>query len=167
MSFRRCVMSPTPFFVALTACLAEPVFGAAALMTVQSHTLTDENADPLLAGDQVMVTTVVANVGDATATATLLDSLTNLQQPVAVTVNGFVCSTCSSTANSLTVQLSVAQGAADVVQFTTTVPSLQIGAQASSSVVVAFSPADPGTSPTSADVASLLLDSIFRNGFEQ
>jgi hypothetical protein len=50
---------------------------------------------------------------------------------------------------------------------TGSLPASLTGTQASSSLVVAFSPADPGTSPTSPDVAALSLDSIFRSDFEQ
>jgi hypothetical protein len=165
MGFQRSRCCRRLFLVALAASVPVPL-SAAALMVVESHMLSDEDAGTLLSGDQVMIAVNVANAGDATATATLFDSLVNLQQPSAVTVNGFVCSTCSSTADSLTVQLSVPQGAADVVQFTATVPSSLGGAQASSSVTIAFTPADPGTSPTSADVSSLSLDSVFRDGFD-
>lgn len=158
-SYRSVISLALGGFVPLPAC-------ATALMTVQTHQLTDEDGATLLSGDQVMVTIVAANAGDTTATATLSDFLTNLAQPSAVTVNGFPCATCSLTNNSLTVQMLVPDGTSDLVQFTASVPSSSSGPEAANSVSIAFSPADPGTSPTSADIATLSLDSVFRSPFE-
>jgi hypothetical protein len=115
----------------------------AAPSIVLGSDVTDLNGDTLLAGDSVKVTITIANVGDAETTVTLIDTLTNLVDPVNPTVDGFLCGTCFAN-----------------------VPQSPAGPDASSSAVAAFSPDPEGTSPTSPDIASLSIDSIFLGGFE-
>jgi hypothetical protein len=139
----------------------------AAPSIVLGSDVTDLNGDTLLAGDSVKVTITIANVGDAETTVTLIDTLTNLVDPVNPTVDGFLCGTCFATFNTLTAPIgTMPQGAVHVLLFFVHVPQSPAGPDASSSAVAAFSPDPEGTSPTSPDIASLSIDSIFLGGFE-
>ena len=132
----------------------------APVVAVGPHTLTDVNGSTLDPGDAVDVSVKVTNTGAADTTATLADTLTDLHSPTNIKVDGAACGSCSSTATSVTAPLGVlAAAGSHVVTYTATVPASPGGNTTASSVSVSFSPATSGTSPTTADVASLTIGS--------
>jgi len=133
---------------------------AAPAITVGPHTLNDVNGGTLDPGDQVDVSITVSNNGGGDVTsATLADTLTDLTSPTNVQVDGVACVACT-TASSVTAPLgSIASNAATVVTFSAQIPASPAGTSALSSASVAFAPATTGTSPTTADVASLTIGS--------
>jgi uncharacterized repeat protein (TIGR01451 family) len=131
---------------------------SAPVVAVGAHTLIDVNGGTLSPGDSVRVSITVTNTGGASTTATLSDSLTDLRTPTSIKVDGAACGACSSTATSVTAPLgTLASAGSHVVTFTATIPAAPAGATASSSATVTFSPASTGTSPTTANVASLTI----------
>jgi hypothetical protein len=130
----------------------------APVVTVGPHTLTDHNGGALLAGDTVDVSVTVKNNGAADTSATLADTLTNLQSPASIQVDGSACGACSSTSTTVTAPLGLLPAAGThVMTYSATVDSVPDGTPVSSSSVVSFNPATTGTSPTTADVASLTV----------
>ncbi|HEY4347551.1 MAG TPA: Calx-beta domain-containing protein [Gaiellaceae bacterium] len=143
-------ITPSPASVSATV--------KAAVVAIGPHTLTDANGGTLDAGDAVNVSVTVSNSGAASTTATLNDTLSNLQSPAAIKLDGVACGACTFTSTSVTAPVgTLAAGGSHIVTFTATIPASPAGTTVSSSGTVSFTGASTGTSPTATALASLTI----------
>ena len=132
----------------------------APVVTVGSHTLVDVNGGTLDPGDTVNVSISVNNTGAAGTAGTLSDTLSNLQNPTSIKLDGLACGACSSAATQVTAPFgTLGAGGSHIVTFSATVPGSPVGTTASSSTTITFSPATTGTSPTATNTSSLTIGS--------